>query len=252
MSPRTYCAECRTSLPVGECIERALGFCTRGCWERWHRKHCAARGCGAEMPRKRIGRPIQYCGRKCRASARRSPPPMWPDSPEKAVTLATLAKDDGYGGGNPHETGTFLPLDSDRPSWVRQGPEHLRIDADGAVIARVFPVGGKWRVAVAGLRVIGPVAGPFDTVEEGKSAAATILLAAAHDDVRTRAILRRIERAVPRAAGSDETDHARAATERWIASFRSESPRLARSMPSLRVTLEIPAFLNRRMAESVS
>jgi hypothetical protein len=250
-APRTYCIECRTKLPAGECIESTHGFCTRGCWERWHRRHCAARGCGEPMPRKRAGGPVQYCGRRCRASAQRFPPLLWPDSPRKTRTPVPGPKCAGLGAGKPHETGSFLPLDSDRPggqvcrcAWVRQGPEHLCIDRDGTVIARVFPESSKWRPAVPGLRVIGPLAAPFDTVVEAKSAATTVLLVACSDDARTRAIMRRIGRSAPSVPKPKEADQARGATKQWIVSF--QQPR-SRSSPSPTTrSLDLPAFLDRR------
>jgi hypothetical protein len=80
---RVYCRECRARLPREDGIAQQTGFCCRGCWERWHRKHCAARGCSKEMPRKTAGLIIQYCSRRCRNAGHRFPPFSWPNRRRK-------------------------------------------------------------------------------------------------------------------------------------------------------------------------
>lgn len=60
---------CRSRMPVA--FDEHSQFCTRGCWEQFHRRRCVV--CEAEF--ERVDERVQFvCGkRKCKAEARRRP-----------------------------------------------------------------------------------------------------------------------------------------------------------------------------------
>jgi hypothetical protein len=127
---RKHCRECRAKLPEEDGTERHQGFCCRGCWERYYRKHCAARGCEKAMPRKAEGSILQYCSRKCRNEARRFKPFSWPSRQHPRRGTETV----GSPIRNADSTGTFSRLDLLARAWrieLRAGPERKVVGPDG-------------------------------------------------------------------------------------------------------------------------
>jgi hypothetical protein len=257
---RVYCRECRARLPREDGMAGQTGFCCRGCWERWHRKHCGARGCGKEMPRKIAGLIIQYCSRRCRNASLRFPPFLWPKAPPPYSGSESV----GLGAENADGMGTFLPLNSGRaPSrssrrvWVRQADEWMWIEHDGTVLARIYRAGDRWKIRVPGVRII---AGPpelmqgFITAEKAKSEAVSIHFAGAVVDRETQAKLRRetvaLERDLKRGASIDEFNrHTRAGTETWTRSFDAPAQYVKQQpeKPPLSGWPDVPAFLDRHL-----
>jgi hypothetical protein len=132
------------------------------------------------------------------------------------------------------------------------------VEHDGAVRARVYPDGDRWKVLVPGVRII---AGPpdlmhgFITAEKARSEAVSIHFAGAVVDRGTQAKLRRetvaLERDLKRGASIDDFNrHARAGTETWTRSFNGAPAQYVKQQPEkppLSGWPDVPAFLDRHL-----
>jgi hypothetical protein len=150
-----YCRNlrCRSKLPAPVENEHRA-FCTRGCFESFYRSRCLV--CEEPMRRKVESQRFGSGHAKCRAERRRFPHVYdWPERLKAAQTSEGSPAARGRGR-SAHFTGLKTRGLADRPSrdlglprgWRWETPtdwqEHLLLDRDGKLVARLWLVGERW------------------------------------------------------------------------------------------------------------
>jgi hypothetical protein len=155
---RTRCRDpkCRSSLPVAAEFRRA--FCSRSCWERFHRTRC--RVCGEESPNGRLH--VKSC-----KYLHGQNPTLYAYKRLENPTIRNDTKVEPGTSRNPYKTGiktrggTWGPVLSDDEYWIASLPLHV---SDAANLkrnnsrARLEPAIGRPKV------VFGPDDAPLNLI----------------------------------------------------------------------------------------
>jgi hypothetical protein len=140
---RKMCRNPRCRLKLPEPTENVhAAFCTRGCWEQFHRRHCVV--CEREF--KRGSEAQRLCPRrKCKSEMKRWPALHLPFRPHPLPTIG-MCKQDAK---NPREMGTKTRVKSLRGwCWVEEGTgRQSLLDRDGKLAAVIVRREGGWAVA---------------------------------------------------------------------------------------------------------
>jgi hypothetical protein len=143
------CRNPRCGCRLPEPVENAhAAFCTRGCWEQYHRARCVV----CERPFERKAEHQHLCGRrKCKADLRAWPAVYLPFQAVKVVGTAHSSSDARTPHTNPHSTGIKTNVAGLRGwRWVEVAEGWQLYDRNGRVAARLAAEGDRYWVCQPG------------------------------------------------------------------------------------------------------
>jgi hypothetical protein len=143
MQLRTRCRNPRCMGKLPEPVDNPhAAFCTKGCWQQYHRSRCAV----CEEKYERGTEQQLLCGRrKCKNEYR-----TWPHVYNPfGAGMARGVKDVIRGGRNAHKTAFEMPASLRRWSWQRlpgEDEDYGLLDGQGKMVARIRQEGEHWWV----------------------------------------------------------------------------------------------------------
>jgi hypothetical protein len=172
---RHRCRFCEGNLP-NPVENRHRAFCTRGCYDSFHRKRCVVcqRKAPKDKPRKRPQ--DKLCGRRiCRNEYRRTPEAFAHPWGEKADTLSTVVQPITNADKTASKTALDLPRSLRHWRWQRMAGEdedYELLNAKGKMVARIRQEGNRFWVARP--RCIPEP--PLETLDEARQRAISLAL----------------------------------------------------------------------------